>query len=71
MESELDSHVIDSLLNIYRETPVLIRIGNEEKFRKSLLTSNTILITLRTNDHMVKLLVMQRVAIRKLSGSTA
>ena len=50
MESELDSHVIDSLLNIYRETPVPIRIGNEEKFRKSLLTSNTILITLRTSD---------------------
>lgn len=49
IESDLDPHVKESVLNLYRELPVPRRI-EEEKFRKSLLDKNTILITLRINN---------------------
>lgn len=49
IESDFDPHVKESVLSLYRELPVPRRI-EEEKFRKSLLDKNTILITLRINN---------------------
>ena len=48
-ENNANVHLIESILNIYRELPAPIRI-NEKKFRNTLSDSNTILITLRIND---------------------
>lgn len=49
MQSDLAANVRQSVLDLYRELAVPIRI-NEEKFRKSLSKNETILITLRVND---------------------
>ncbi|MGH9909924.1 MAG: GNAT family N-acetyltransferase, partial [Nitrososphaerales archaeon] len=49
IESNLDPHVKESVLSLYRELPVPRRI-EEGKFRKSLLDKNTILITLRIDN---------------------
>jgi len=49
VENKVNDHLIESILNIYRELPAPIRI-NEKKFRNTLSDSNTILITLRIND---------------------
>lgn len=49
IESDLDPHVKESVLSLYRDLPVPRRI-EEEKFRKSLSDKNTILITLRINN---------------------
>jgi hypothetical protein len=51
---ELDPHVKESVVNLYRELPVPIRV-DEEKFRRSLSSSDTILVTLRINDRLGKI----------------
>jgi hypothetical protein len=49
-EVNLDSYVRESILEIYRQLPAPIPTINEEKFKKSLSDSKTILITLRIED---------------------
>ena len=49
-EVRLDSYVRDAILEIYRQLPAPNPTINEEKFKKSLFDSKTILITLRIKD---------------------
>jgi hypothetical protein len=49
-DSRIDPSVRESVLNIYRELPLPVPAIYENKFKKSLSNSNTILITLRVND---------------------
>jgi hypothetical protein len=49
-EVHLDSYVRDAILEIYRQLPAPNPTINEEKFKKSLSDSKTILITLRIKD---------------------
>ena len=49
-DSSIDPNVRESVLNIYREIPLPVPAVYENKFKKSLSNSNTILITLRVND---------------------
>src|SRR4051794_15649405 len=49
-DSSIDLNVRESVLNIYRALPHLVPPVYENKFKKSLSNSNSILITLRVND---------------------
>jgi ribosomal protein S18 acetylase RimI-like enzyme len=49
LERRHNLHLIESVLNIYRELPVPIRT-NEQRFRNTLYDANTILITLRIDN---------------------
>lgn len=49
-EDVLEPALIESVLNIHREIHVPIGIKDEKRFRKSLTSSDTILITLRVKD---------------------
>jgi hypothetical protein len=49
-DSNIDQNVRESILNIYRELPLPVPPIYENKFKKSLSDTNTILITLRVND---------------------
>jgi len=54
-EVNLDSYVRESILEIYRQLPAPNPTINEEKFKKSLSDSKTILITLRIKDKRGKI----------------
>jgi hypothetical protein len=49
-EDVLEPTLIESILNIHREIHVPIGMKDEKRFRKSLTSSDTILITLRVKD---------------------
>lgn len=55
VDNELDPHVKEAVMDLYRKLPVPIRI-DEEKFRNSLSDKDTILITLRINEEYGKII---------------
>jgi hypothetical protein len=50
IEGNIDQNVVESILNIHRQLPIPNLHTTEEKFKKSLYDSHTILITLRIKD---------------------